>query len=97
MKLKNAESLYKKVALWEEQTRNELLKLQRDSYEYKRNNFRLNAITEFKHMVFDEPVAYDLDAVLNELDKLRAKPMELVYDIPLIDHIYEIVRKGGKK
>ena len=41
--------------------------------------------------------AYNLEAVLNELDKLRTKPMELVYDVPLIDYIYEIVKSGGKK
>ena len=41
--------------------------------------------------------AYNLEAVLNELDKLRTKPMELVYDVPLIDYIYEIVKSGGMK
>ena len=41
--------------------------------------------------------AYDVEAVLNELENMRAKPAELVYDVPLIENIIEIVKKGGVK
>ena len=51
----------------------------------------------FEDIIKKHPAAYDLEAVLNELDNLRAKPTELVYDVPLIEHIIEIVRNGGKK
>ena len=47
--------------------------------------------------VYDIPTAYDVEAVLNKLDNMRAKPTELVYDVPFIDHIIEIVRRGGVK
>ena len=43
------------------------------------------------------PTAYDVEAVLNELENMRAKPAELVYDVPLIENIIEIVKKGGVK
>ena len=52
---------------------------------------------EVADMIEDAPIAYDVDAVVNELDKIKAKPTELVYDVPLIESIIEIVRKGGKK
>ena len=41
--------------------------------------------------------AYDVEDVLNELENMRAKPAELVYDVPLIENIIEIVKKGGVK
>lgn len=31
--------------------------------------------------------------LINKLDKMRAKPMELKYDVPLIDSIIEMIKK----
>lgn len=52
-------------------------------------------ITE--RIINEQPTAYDVEAVLNELENMRAKPAELVYDVPLIENIIEIVKKGGVK
>ena len=97
MKIISDESLLSKIYKMQETVLKKLANIPIGSYEYNQCLAQFNMIAEFKHMVNGEPVAYDIEAVLNELDKMRAKPMELVYDIPLIDHIYEIVRNGGGK
>ena len=51
--------------------------------------------TLFIDMVEKQPIAYDVIDVIKELDELRAKPTELVYDVPLVNSIIDIVRKGG--
>ena len=38
-----------------------------------------------------------IDKVVEQLEEMKAKPMELKYDVPLVEAIIEIVKKGGNK
>lgn len=49
-----------------------------------------------QHLVTDIPTAYDIDKVVEQLEEMTDKPMELVYDVLLINHIIEIVKGGAK-
>ena len=53
---------------------------------------KANAMCE---LIDHQQTAYNLDKVMGELEQLRNKTMELVYDVPLIDTIIEIVKRGG--
>lgn len=44
----------------------------------------------------EQPTAYDIDNVVEQLEEMTDKPMELKYDVPLIKHIIEIVKGGAK-
>ena len=46
-------------------------------------------------VVCGQPTANDIDKVVEQLEEMKAKPMELKYDVPLIEAIIEIVKKGG--
>lgn len=56
-----------------------------------------NEAFELREDVKNAPTVFDVEAVLDELEEMRSKPMELVYDVPLIDSIIECIRKGGVK
>ena len=64
MKLIDGKALHEKVCNLEEQARKLVLNTPKGSPDYIRYKERLNAITEFKYMVFDEPVAYDVEMAL---------------------------------
>lgn len=92
-------SLYEKIREQEEQVRKLVLSTPKDSMNFISYNERLNAITEFKYMVFDEPVAYDVDAVVKELKKESYVAMCLNTECRYVnlDKAIEIVKKGCVK
>lgn len=50
---------------------------------------------EVDDLVKHIPTAYDVNKVVKQLEEIKAKPIELVYDVPLIDSIINIVKAGA--
>ena len=99
-KLISAEKLYNKVAELEELARDRVLDTPTTSPAHPRYVAQLNERTALKHMIMDEPAAFDKEKVIGELKS----EIELCVTHPLYPGRYikksraiEIVEKGGVK
>lgn len=97
-RLISAEKLYNKITELEELARNRVLDTPTTSPAYPRYVAQLNERTSLKHMIMDEPAAFDKEKVIEDL---RREIHLTVYD-PMISGKYikkgraiEIVEKGG--
>lgn len=82
-KLISAEKLYNKVAELEELARDRVLDTPTTSPAHPRYVAQLNERTALKHMIMDEPAAFDKEKVIRELQKMK--------DVPHDDSVAEIV------
>ena len=105
-KLISAEKLYNKITEIEELARNRVLDTPITSPTYMRYVAQLNERTALKHMIMDEPAAFDKEKVIEELENatgdihftedgsFNGKFIEDFYFIQAKTAI-EIVEKGG--
>lgn len=66
-KLISAEKLYNKITEFEELARNRVLDTPTTSHAYPRYVAQLNERTALKHMIMDEPAAFDKEKVIEEI------------------------------
>ena len=70
-KLISAEKLYNKITEFEELAKKRVLDTPTTSHAYPRYVAQLNERTALKHMIMDEPAAFDTEKVIEELDKCK--------------------------
>lgn len=100
-KLISAEKLYNKVAELEELARDRVLDTPTTSPAHPRYVAQLNERTALKHMIMDEPAAFDKEKVIEELTAgkfitIGGNTVGESVNIR-IDRAVEIVEKGGIK
>ncbi len=89
-KLISAEKLYNKVAELEELARDRVLDTPTTSPAHPRYVAQLNERTALKHMIMDEPAAFDKEKVIEEL-----KEEGCIIDDEAGNRVVEIIKKGG--
>lgn len=103
-KLISAEKLYNKITEFEELARNRVLDTPTTSHAYPRYVAQLNERTALKHMIMDEPAAFDKKKVIKELKNLAEVSREYwskfddedaFGEMNAYTRAIEIVEKGG--
>lgn len=98
-KLISAEKLYNKITEFEELARNRVLDTPTTSHAYPRYVAQLNERTALKHMIMDEPAAFDKEKVIDKLVELRQKEYndnEKEEDLTDGEEIYDAGRSQGR-
>lgn len=53
-------------------------------------------LSDVEKCLDNAPVAYDIHKVMRQLEEMKKKPMELQYDVPLIEATIRAVKSGIK-
>jgi len=93
-------ALYQELARLEELAMNRFLDTPTSSPCYNRYNAQLNERTSLKHMIADAPIAYDVDKVIEELERngekmSTAKLPHCYYKTIGVKKVIDIVKGGG--
>ncbi len=50
--------------------------------------------TEVDYIINNLPTAFDFDGMMKDLERMKCKPMSLVYDVPFINGIIETIKSN---